>query len=257
MALAMTTGLEMKMTLKAMLFGAVLASSAISGMGAAPVLAATVKSDAATVSAFIAGSPGVRARAQNTAQELYVGVSNLGIGTNRTTGVLTYKPTQLFTVSYNFTTGVVRGVIGTVIKSYRAPAQSVFNALRVDITGPRFRGAGAAANYFSLTGLTVNGQAIGDLLGATSMPGTVLSSVISKFAPLNGNVTLTGQINYFGAAGNGPTATGDLARVDVRFGTLPAVVPVPAGLPLLLLALTSLALAAQQRRTAQRARIAA
>lgn len=200
-----------------------------------PVAAATVvaTSDAASIASFTGADPALRFRARNTGEELYVGRADLGQAANRSGADLTYAATGSFTFAYSAATGVVSASYGSVSRSFQAAAGIAFNALRIDIAGPR------GTNSFALTGLTVNGQAIPDLLGPSSNPRSSLTWIV---AGLTGDtVSVTGTLAYAGTLNaNGSAET---AKVDIRLGS----VPLPASLPLLLLAMTVLAVVARRR----------
>lgn len=204
-----------------------------------PVAAATVSasSEAATVASFTAAEPALRFRARNTGEELYVGRADLGQGANRSGADLAYAATGSFTFAYSATTGLVSASYGSVSRSFQAATGIAFSALRIDIAGAR------GSNSFALTGLTVNGQAIPDLMGPATNPRSSLTWIVGRLT--GDTVTLSGTLAYAGNLNANGSAEG--AKVDIRLGALPPV-PLPASLSLLLLAMTVLALAAWGRR---------
>jgi len=221
------------------------AAAAVVALSFGPVAAATVvaTNNAATVASFTGADPAVRFRAFTPSQEeLYVGRADLGQGTNRSAANLTYAATGRFSFAYSATTGVVSASYGSISRSFQAAKGIAFDALRIDIAGPR------GTNSFSLTGLTVNGQAIHDLLGPTSNPRASLSWIVGR---LTGDaVTVAGTLAYAGVLNAGGSA--ETAKVDIRLGALPPV-PLPASLSMLLLAMTGLALLGWRRRFAAQA----
>jgi hypothetical protein len=78
----------------------------------------------------------------------------------------------------------------------------------------------------TMTGVSVNGTAVGDILGAVSGARVTVNWLVSGFASLAGSVTLTGTLNYFGPLGTNISA--EQARIDVTFGTVPQPIPLPA-----------------------------
>lgn len=204
--------------------------------------ATTLSTNPATIAAFTSADPGARLRAYTASQEeLYVGRQDLGVGSNRTAANLTYLASQNFVLAYTASTGQVTAGVGAVSRSYLVGKDIDFNALRIDITGPRNNSAGGS-NAFSIAGLTVNGTLLGDLAGATTNPRRTLTWIVGG---VTGDLVLAGTLLYSGPLlGNG-SAEG--AKVDLRLGNLPPV-PLPAALPLMLLALGGLALAARRRR---------
>lgn len=220
---------------------AVLAASCLSAPMAS---AATVYTDAASIANFTAGGPAGRARSQNTGNELYVGSGDLGVGGNRAEAAVTYAASQAFSLSYNKDTGVVAGSIGSANQVFSAAAGLGFNALSVNITGPN-TGTGS---YFSLTGVTVNGEAAGDFTGAMPPDArTTVTSIISGFALSGSTITLLGTLNYFGPLGTNISA--EQAAVNVKFGEF-APIPLPAAAWLLLAGIGGLGMVSRRRRAA-------
>jgi hypothetical protein len=230
---------------------------------AVPAAAATVTFAEAAFAAFTPGDAGIRVRAQNTGEELYVGVNDLGAAPNRRASEVKLTGTQNFNFLYEEATGVLTATVGLVTQTFTAKTPADYNALRVDIRGPRQNGRNGL-NSFSLTDLTLNGTMIADLIGPVALPNTVLAVVLSDFERAvrkarpgtssaaggsfkPGVIQFAGKLNYAGPGGN---ASAEAAKVEVRFGNVPepAPVPLPAALPLLAAGLGGLGFAASRRR---------
>jgi hypothetical protein len=226
-----------------------LAGTAIAICAAGSASAAILYTD---TSAFLttdfagATSPAVRYRAQNSGNELYVG-TDLGSNSNRSETGLTYTGSSTFSVSFDTSTGAVTGTYGgtSVSRNVTLPLLAI-NALRIDVNGPRDLTDPSIDNYFTLTGLTLNGVSISDIVGDTSAPGSNEDFYISGFGTPT-TIMLSGTLNYFGTLNlNGSS---EAARVEVRFGNV-APVPVPPALALGALALGGLAVYARRQRRA-------
>lgn len=221
------------------------------GILAAPAAqSATLTDDPAALALFTAAPEGARFRSQNTGNEIYVGSGDLGVGANRSEAGFVYAATQTFTVAYNAATGVVTATLGSTTASWTTAAGQMFNALRVAITGPNTGGGAQNGTTLSMTGVSVNGSPVGDIVGATTAPRLTTDWLVSGFAQLAGNVTMTGTLNYFGPIGT--NISSEAARIDVTFGTVPtpAPIPLPAAGWLLLAGLGALGAAARRKRSA-------
>ena len=211
----------------------------ISGVQAASVSGDTTPFSATSFPGSTA--PAVRFRNQNSGGELYVGY-DLGSNANRTERGFTYTASAPFSVAFDTVSNTVTGTYGNTVSASRGtPASATeINAIEVSITGPRYFSNGNEPNYFSFTGLTLNGMPLAPsnaLIGITPPDRrSTLSFYVWDFAQAP-SYTLAGTLNYAGTLGVNGSSEG--ARAEFRFGSVTPV-PLPAAVWLLIAALGGL-----------------
>jgi hypothetical protein len=169
-------------------------------LGAPVAQAATLTTDPAALALFTAAPEGVRFRSQTGGEEIYVGVGDLGVGANRSGAQYGWALSQPFTVVYDAVTGALsasRGAGVTQATATRAAAaDQSFNALRIAVTGPNDKGGPQAGSYMTMTGVSLNGAAAGDILGSVSGARVTVAWLLSGFAEHAGGVTLSVTLKY-------------------------------------------------------------
>lgn len=200
---------------------------------AAPADAAVVVSGAFTTSQMLPGfsTVGVRFRQLNTggSSELYVGHSDLGVGTNRVQGDLTWAAANAFTISN--TGGTLSATVGGITRSFT----NVFTASGADPLQPfdtlqiGLRDGAPGAGTFDLSGLALSGTSY----RGTVVPNTALIGLAAvdnggfRYFTVTGvdfqqDFTLSGTFNRSGTFGSSQEAN----RVDFTFGNGPVTQPV-------------------------------
>ena len=223
--------------MKSLLASAAVALSLLAGAAQAATVASITSAEVSSI--LVTGDPAMRIKDGSGADDLYVGVTDLGAPGNRATPApsIVFAATQAFSFTFDQTTGVVSGAVGAVSGSYTTAADT-FNALVFQIRNNPNRN-----KVFSIENLIVNGEAVGSFAPGAGT-GT-LAWLVTGFGaqPLLSVSGTLGVINPGGGNDN------ENVRVDFALANV-APIPVPAALPLMLLALGGLGLAARRRRAA-------
>jgi len=192
----------------------------VTGMMIAPSVGAATLTPGYNTSLLSADTVGTRYRSQATSNEHYVGVNDLGVGSNRSEAGHVWVPGLIdFAFSYNSLSGLISSTLGTNTITFDGTKGLVSNALKLTLSNQSKKTA-----VFTVSDLEVNGDPIADLMCAS-----YCDWMVTDF-PVLSSLNVTGKINF-----EGIMDFNDQERVKFEI-TSSAITPVPlpaAGLMLL------------------------
>lgn len=197
----------------------------VASLMAVPAAASTLAGPS-TTSYLTTSDGGVRFRAFGapSQQEVFLGVTSLGVAANRTAQNLTWlSGVNTFSFSYNANTDTLTSIVNTNpalnFANFFATLSPAKQALPINRLQIQAKDLGVGAGSISISNLVLNGNPL--LPGTLSVPEDNIDRYWATSGNFNQSFTLTGNINLSGTFGN--TAEGN--RVEVILGN---AVPEPS-----------------------------